>query len=109
MAIRQKVLLVDSDKEFCDFLSDLLSECGYEVLHAATGEEAIYMASSHCPELMLMERLLPDIEGIREYTKQQLSTIWDEVKRFENPHEYYVDLSKQLWDLKQQLLNENYV
>jgi nicotinate phosphoribosyltransferase len=52
---------------------------------------------------------LPDIEGIREYTKQQLSTIWDEVKRFENPHEYYVDLSKQLWDLKQQLLNENYV
>lgn len=52
---------------------------------------------------------LPDIEEIREYTKQQLSTIWDEVKRFENPHEYYVDLSKQLWDLKQQLLNENYV
>lgn len=52
---------------------------------------------------------LPDIEGIREYTKQQLSTIWDEVKRFENPHEYYVDLSKQLWNLKQQLLNENYV
>ena len=55
MAIRQKVLVADSDREFCDFLSDLLSECGYEVLHAATGEEATHMASSHCPELMLME------------------------------------------------------
>ena len=52
---------------------------------------------------------LPKIEDIREYTKQQLATIWDEVKRFENPHEYYVDLSKQLWDLKQKLLDDNYI
>lgn len=65
MAIRQKVLLVDSDREFCDFLSGLLSECGYEVLHAATGEEATRMASSHCPELILMERVLPDMEGVK--------------------------------------------
>jgi len=65
MAIRQKVLLVDSDREFCDFLSGLLSECGYEVLHAATGEEATRMALSHCPELILIERTLPDMEGIK--------------------------------------------
>lgn len=65
MAIRQKVLLVDSDREFCDFLSGLLSECGYEVLRAATGEEATRMAASHCPELMLMERVLPDMEGMQ--------------------------------------------
>lgn len=64
MAIRQKVLLVDSDREFCDFLSNLLSEYGYEVLHAATGAEATRMAASHCPELMLMERTLPDMKGI---------------------------------------------
>lgn len=64
MAIRQKVLLVDSDREFCDFLSDLLSEYGYEVLLAATGAEATRMAASHCPELMLMERTLPDMKGI---------------------------------------------
>ena len=36
----------------------------------------------------------------------QLDTLWDEVKRFENPHEYYVDLSKKLWDQKNKLLNE---
>lgn len=63
MAIRQKVLLVDSDREFCDFLSGFLSESGYEVLLAATGEEAMQMASSHCPELILMEQTLPDMEG----------------------------------------------
>ncbi|MBQ7039777.1 MAG: hypothetical protein IJN39_04340, partial [Clostridia bacterium] len=32
---------------------------------------------------------------------------WDEVLRFENPHDYYVDLSQKLWDLKHRLLEEN--
>ncbi len=48
----------------------------------------------------------PDIEEIRKYCKEQLETIWDEVKRFENPHEYYVDLSQPLWELKSRLLAE---
>ncbi len=48
----------------------------------------------------------PDIDEIREYCKAQLDTIWEEVKRFENPHKYYVDLSKPLWDIKQGLLSE---
>ncbi len=50
----------------------------------------------------------PDIEEIRLYCKQQLGTIWDEVKRFENPHEYYVDLSQPLWELKNRLLSEHF-
>lgn len=50
----------------------------------------------------------PAIEEIREYCKQQLEHIWDEVKRFENPHLYYVDLSQNLWDLKQKMLSELY-
>ena len=48
----------------------------------------------------------PSIEEIRLYCKEQLDTIWDEVKRFENPHKYYVDLSQPLWDEKQRLLCE---
>ncbi len=48
-----------------------------------------------------------DIKEIKEYCKQQVETLWDEVTRFENPHNYYVDLSQPLWDLKQQLLREN--
>ncbi|MBO5369320.1 MAG: nicotinate phosphoribosyltransferase, partial [Clostridia bacterium] len=48
----------------------------------------------------------PDIEQIRQYCNEQIDTLWDEVKRFENPHTYYVDLSPQLWKIKNDLLNE---
>ena len=44
---------------------------------------------------------------IREYCKQQVETLWDEVTRFENPHNYYVDLSQPLWELKHDLLRKN--
>lgn len=64
MTIRKKVLLVDNDREFCNSLSSVLSEQGYETLPAATGEEAISMALSHCPEIILLERSLPDMDGI---------------------------------------------
>ncbi len=50
---------------------------------------------------------LPDIEQIRNYCKEQIQTLWDEVTRFENPHNYYVDLSQKLWDVKKSLLDKN--
>ena len=46
----------------------------------------------------------PAISDIQTYCKDQIDTLWEEVKRFENPHRYYVDLSQTLWDLKQQML-----
>lgn len=46
----------------------------------------------------------PHISEIKEYCKEQINTLWDEVKRFENPHKYYVDLSEKLWNVKQDLL-----
>ena len=46
----------------------------------------------------------PSLHEIRDYCKAQIMTLWDEVKRFENPHKYYVDLSRKLWDIKQSLL-----
>jgi len=49
----------------------------------------------------------PDIEEIRNYCKDQIDSLWDEVKRFENPHDYYVDLSPELWEIKNQLLNNH--
>lgn len=48
-----------------------------------------------------------DVKEIREYCKAQVATLWDEVTRFENPHNYYVDLSQPLWDLKHELLSKN--
>ncbi len=47
----------------------------------------------------------PKMTEIQEYCKNEVKKLWDEVKRFENPHQYYVDLSQKLWDIKQSLLN----
>lgn len=49
---------------------------------------------------------LPELSEIRKYCQEQVETIWDEVKRFENPHTYYVDLSPKLWRVKHSLLEE---
>lgn len=50
---------------------------------------------------------VPILSEIANYSKKDLSTIWDEVKRLNNPQKYYVDLSQKLYDLKTKMLNEN--
>lgn len=50
----------------------------------------------------------PSLKEIAQYTKQELDTLWEETKRLENPHTYYVDLSKDLWTLKNDMLNQIY-
>ncbi len=49
----------------------------------------------------------PDIHDIKDYCKEQIDLLWDEVKRFERPHEYIVDLSLELWTIKDRLLNSH--
>ncbi|MFI3253067.1 MAG: nicotinate phosphoribosyltransferase [Eubacteriales bacterium] len=50
---------------------------------------------------------VPSIEESRNYCQREISTLWQEVKRFENPHKYYVDLSQKLWDIKQEMLENH--
>ena len=50
---------------------------------------------------------VPELQASRAYCQRQVDALWDEVKRFENPHNYYVDLSQKLWDIKQALLNSH--
>ena len=49
----------------------------------------------------------PSLEEIRAYCNDQVDHLWDEVKRFENPHKFYVDLSPKLWEIKQRLLESH--
>ena len=49
---------------------------------------------------------LPSLPEIRDYHVKQMDTLWEEVKRFSNPHQYYVDLSQKLWDIKNDLLHK---
>ncbi len=47
---------------------------------------------------------LPSLDEIKQYSLKQRDTLWEEVKRFENPHNYYVDLSEKLWNIKHDLI-----
>ncbi len=48
----------------------------------------------------------PKLKAIRKYTEKEIESLWDEVKRFDNPHNYYVDLSYKLWKIKQDLITK---
>ncbi len=47
----------------------------------------------------------PALDEIKAYCSQQVDTLWEEVLRFENPHNYYVDLSQVLWDEKKKMID----
>ncbi|MBQ7260634.1 MAG: nicotinate phosphoribosyltransferase, partial [Lachnospiraceae bacterium] len=50
----------------------------------------------------------PSTMEIRDFCTREKDTLWDETRRFENPHKVYVDLSKKLYDLKMELLGRNF-
>ena len=75
-----------------------------------------YLPLSDYRAVRLMKRIfedgrlvydMPSLEEIKAYCAEQMSTLWDEVTRFENPHDYYVDLSEKLWNIKKELLDNN--
>ena len=47
---------------------------------------------------------LPTLEEIRRHCREDIESFWDEVRRFDNPHNYYVDLSQKLWNIKHEML-----
>ncbi|MBE6918910.1 MAG: nicotinate phosphoribosyltransferase [Ruminococcaceae bacterium] len=49
----------------------------------------------------------PSLQEIQDYCRAQVDTLWDEVKRFDNPHKYYVDLSNKLWNIQHELLEKS--
>ena len=50
---------------------------------------------------------MPSLADVRAYCQREQQTLWDEIRRLENPHGYYVDLSQALWQLKQDLIREH--
>ncbi len=47
---------------------------------------------------------LPTLAQIRKHCEEEINSMWEEVRRFSNPHNYYVDLSQKLWDIKHEML-----
>lgn len=58
------VLIVEDEEGICNFISAILSSNNFNIIKTAKGKEAISMAASHCPDLILLDLGLPDIDGI---------------------------------------------
>ena len=64
MKIKDKVLVVEDEQSISNFISAILNANGYDTLTVRTGEEALTMISSHCPDLIVLDLGLPDMDGI---------------------------------------------
>lgn len=74
MKIKDKVLIVEDEQSISSFISMILTANGYDTIIVNTGEEALTMISSHCPDLIVLDLGLPDMDGndllksLREWT-----------------------------------------
>jgi len=64
MNVKEKILHIEDEKSVSALITAILSHHGYETLHAASGGTGIHMAASHMPDLILLELMLPDMDGI---------------------------------------------
>jgi len=62
------IIIVEDEKAIRDFLSIKLTANGYRVLSAFNGNQAISLATSHCPDILLLDLGLPDIDGMEVLT-----------------------------------------
>ena len=60
---RQTVLIVDDEPQIQRFLGHALTAAGYDTLSAANGHEALALADSQDPDLMILDLGLPDMNG----------------------------------------------
>ena len=64
MEIRSKILIIEDEQRISNFISAVLSTNGYDVISVGTGKEGCSMISSHCPDLVILDLGLPDMDGI---------------------------------------------
>ena len=64
MTVREEILVIEDEKSISHFISTVLNNNGYEAMQAQTGEEALSMISSHCPDLVILDLGLPDMDGL---------------------------------------------
>lgn len=64
MNIRERILIVEDEKSISHFISTVLTNNGYETIQARSGSEAQSIISSHCPDLIILDLGLPDMDGL---------------------------------------------
>ena len=75
MKIKDKVLIVEDEQSISNFISMILTANGFDTIIVRTGEEALTMIASHCPDMIVLDLGLPDMDGmtilrsVREWSK----------------------------------------
>ncbi len=64
MIIRDKILIIEDEETILRFMTATLTRSGYKVLKAQTGADAMLMIESHCPNLIILDLGLPDMDGV---------------------------------------------
>lgn len=67
--IKDKILVIEDEKAILRFISNTLEKNDYTVLRAETGEEGLSMIESHCPNLVILDLGLPDMDGVEVLQK----------------------------------------
>ena len=99
----------DSSKSRTDVLACNQNLFTIYSMKPATGRLPVTARELLVPVFLKGKRVYdsPSLPEIQAYCRQQVDTLWDEVKRFDNPHKYVVDLSRKLWDIQQELLRSS--
>lgn len=63
MKIKDKVLIVEDEQSISNFISMILTANGYDTIIVRSGEEALTMIASHCPDMIVLDLGLPDMDG----------------------------------------------
>ena len=75
MNLKQKILLIEDEDSIANFMTTVLTASGFTVLRAADGAEGLILASSHCPDLILLDLGLPDVDGMEIIRKIRAWTL----------------------------------
>lgn len=68
MKIKDKVLIVEDEQSISNFISMILTANGFDTIVVRSGEEALTMIASHCPDLIVLDLGLPDMDGMEVST-----------------------------------------
>ena len=81
MSLQNKILVVEDDPGITAFLKTTISTAGYDVMTATDGKTALQLISSHCPDCILLDLGLPDMDGgeiirsVRSWTQTPILVI----------------------------------
>lgn len=74
MEVKQSILVIEDEQNISNFIRATLRAAGYHVMTASAGYEAVSMINSHCPDLILLDLGLPDMDGMEIIREVRLWT-----------------------------------